>query len=213
MSPRLICAYARKYEPDWMVEDLRENMGWVDGFVELDQRDRVTELWSRREERVAELRRLAVEAGADWCLIIDPDERMEDGAESSVRRAIEGPPEIRYKFPFMELWTPDMYRVDGVWGRKTRRRLFHLHAPAGERVLLEDARIYHLKMIEPENRTLRRRVHKQANDWDNKRLGFDYLDDDRGLELRAIEPGRAFSPPYRRYEFSVPEELLEDGDG
>ena len=209
-AQRLVCAYARKYEPAFMVEDLRTNCGWVDDFVELDQSDRASELWSRRDERVFQLRRLAENAGADWCLIMDPDERLEDGAEQRIREVIAGDPGLRYTFPLLELWTPDTYRTDGTWGRKTRRRLFHLTEPMRRRVLLDDVRMYHLKMIEPANRALRARVHNQCNTWDNPRIGFDYLADEDGLELAPL-PGRGFTPPYRPYHFEVPEELLADG--
>jgi hypothetical protein len=205
---RLVCAYARKYEPQHLVDDLRRNMSWVDGFVELDQRDRTDELWSPRAERVAELRRLAEEAGADWCLIVDPDERMEDDAESYVRWAVGDDPSVRHTFPFKELWTSDEYRVDGVWGLKTRRRLFHLRAPMSARRLAW-ARIYHLKMIEPANRAVRAAVHGQANTWDNKSLGFDYLAQEEGLVTERVPAGRGYSPPYRPYRFEVPGELLQ----
>lgn len=211
MTQRLVCAYAHKYEPPWMIEDLRANLAWVDDFVALDQTDRATELWSRRDERVEQLRQLAVAAGADWCLIMDPDERFERSAEGEIRQAIEGDPTLRYRFPFLELFTPTEYRVDGVWGRKTRRRLFHLRSPMSRRVLLPDARIYHLKMIEPGNRALRARVHTQCNTWDNPNLGFDYLAEDAGAVLEPIPPGRDFQPPYRPYHFEVPTELLADG--
>lgn len=210
-GPRLICAYARKYEPDFMVDDLRANCGWVDDFVELDQRDRPDELWSRRDERVAELRRLAEVAGADWCLIMDPDERLEHSAEARIRQVIADDPTIRYTFPLLELFTPDLFRTDGPWGRKSRRRLFHLREPMSTRVRLEDVWMFHLKMIEPANRALRARVHNQCNTWDNPGLGFDYLADDRGAVLEPIPAGRGYSPPYRPYHFTVPEELLADG--
>lgn len=208
-GPRLICAYARKYEPQFMVDDLRTNCaGFVDGFVELDQRDRVDELWSQRSERVAELRRLATEAGADWCLIMDPDERLEDRAGPAIRSVIEEDPGWRYTFPLLELFAPDRYRTDGPWGRKSRRRLFHVREPMKARILLTHVRMYHLKQIEPANRELRARVHKQENTWDNPRLGFDYLADDGGMVLEPVEPGRGYSPPYRPYHFHVPERLL-----
>jgi len=37
---RIIAAFAYRYEPDWLIDDLRENLSWVDGFAELDDRDR-----------------------------------------------------------------------------------------------------------------------------------------------------------------------------
>jgi len=38
--PRIIAAFAYRYEPDWLIDDLREDLSWVDGFTELDDRDR-----------------------------------------------------------------------------------------------------------------------------------------------------------------------------
>lgn len=206
---RLVAGYAHKYEPAWLIEELRENLAWVDGFVTIDQTNRVDELWSVRAERVAELRRLGVEAGAEWMLIMDPDERLEDKAGRVIRKLIRNDPSLRFTFHFKELFTPTAYRTDGIWGRKTRRRLFHLHQPRNPRALI-DLNIYHLKHIEEGNGALRARVFEQANTWDNHRLGFDYLADSKGMVLEEISPGRGFTPPYTRpYVFTVPEHLLE----
>lgn len=204
---RLVVGYAHKYEPSWLIDDLRENLSWVDGFVSLDQTDRVDELWSPRAERVRALQDLGRKVGGEWMMIIDPDERLEDDAEARIRELIDGDPKRRFTFQFRELFTPTHYRIDGVWGSKTRRRLFHLRQARAPRVLV-DLNLYHLKHIEPENRALRARVHKQANTWDNHRLGFDYLADDKGMVLEEIPEGRGFQPAYRPYRFQVPEELM-----
>ena len=36
--PRIIAAFAYRYEPDWMIEQLRQNLSWVDGFAEIGAR-------------------------------------------------------------------------------------------------------------------------------------------------------------------------------
>lgn len=209
MSVRLVAGYAFKYEPDWLIEDLRENLSWVDGFVSLNQRDRTDELWSPRSERVAALQSLARDIGAEWMLIMDPDERLEDRAEVVVRALIEHDPKARFTFNFRELFSPTEYRVDGVWGQKTRRRLFHLSQLRAPRMRV-DLNIYHLKHIEPGNGALRSRVFQQANYWDNHRLGFEYLADEEGMVLESIPEGRGYRPAYDRpYRFEVPERLLD----
>lgn len=197
----LVVAYAVRYEPQWMVDQLLENVSWADQVVELDDRDRTEDLWRPRPERVALCRQLALDAGGDWCLILDPDERLEDNAEGPIREAIAGDPTTSWSLPMRELFTPTQWRVDGPWRNRWRRRLFHLHEPRERRRHLRGAAIYHLKMIEPENRVMRARVHGAVNTWDNRNRGFTYLADDDGMRLRSIEPGRGYSPPYRPYLF------------
>lgn len=205
MANKLTLAYARKYEPQHLVDELLQNMGWVDNVVCLDQRDRVDELWSNSDERVAELRRLAREAGALYCIIMAPEERMQDGAEAIIRNALlKKRAGSGFSFRLREMWTPTQYRSDGLWGDKRRRRITHLHLPEGERVNL-DCDIMHLKMIEPENRIVRAQVHTKANTWDNRKTGFDYMVQEEGLTLKDARP---FSPPYKEYRFTVPTHLL-----
>lgn len=200
--------YCRKYEPQHLVDELRANLAWADCFVERDERSQ-GELWSVRRERNQKLIRQArEESDADWFLLMDPDERMQNGAEDEIREATEGPIGFRYSFPLRELWTPDQYRTDGIWGQKTRRRLFHRTRPAPYRIFKLSSVMYHLKMIEPENRVLRAKVHNRANTWDNKKQGFDYLAEEAGLVLQQVLPHEGYYPPYTPYKFSVPEELL-----
>lgn len=201
-KPRIIAAFAYRYEPDWLIDQLRENLSWVDGFAELNDRDR-TEPWRVRSERSAELKRLALEMEPDWIYWTAPDERLEDRAGRVLRRLARRP-HGRYTFALREMWAPDAYRVDGVWGRKRRSR-FYRPGWRGAAARPLDLNIYHLKMIEPENRAERQRVHTLANTWDNRRRGFAYMTDERGLRLERIREGRGYSPPYRPYRFEVPE--------
>lgn len=41
---KLVAGCGWKYEPEWMIEDMKKNMPWVDEFVILDCRKR-DELW------------------------------------------------------------------------------------------------------------------------------------------------------------------------
>jgi hypothetical protein len=39
-------------------------------------------------------------------------------------------------------------------------------------------------------------------------VGYDYLDDEDGLELQEIPGGREFSPKYKKWKFKVPKKYL-----
>lgn len=192
--PRIIAAFAYRYEPDWMVEQLRENLSWVDGFAELNDRAR-TEPWGNTAERNAAVLAIAREMGAEWVYFTAPDERLQDGAEDVLRKLSRGR-HSKYRFHLREMWTPTHYRCDGDWGHRRRTRFYRLDTTDSSR--MADIEIAHLKMID--NRAERARVHSRYNTWDNKSRGFDYMTDERGLELA---PARPFSPPYRPYEFRV----------
>lgn len=202
---KLVAAFAYRYEPDWLVDQLRENLAWVDGFAELNTRGR-SDVWMPRNERVDQLQAICRDMGADWVLHLDPDERLERRAEAVIRKALERPKYDRYAVHLRELWTPTEYRVDGIWRKKWRRRLYRLgcdpNAPIGKLRL----NLYHLSTAVPENRTIRRRIHTDHNTWDNKARHdrFGYLDDDRGLRLVRIPASRGFDPPYREYLKAVP---------
>ena len=197
---RIIAAFAYRYEPDWLIDDLRENLSWVDGFAELDDRDR-SDMWSVRKDRTHRLMEIARAMEPDWIFYTAPDERLEDRAARVLRRLARRP-HGRYSFALREMWAPNAYRVDGVWGRKRRSRFYRPGWRGGAARPL-DLNIYHLKMIEPANRAERARVHTLANTWDNRGRGFDYMLDERGLRLEQIPEGRGFSPPYRPYRFDV----------
>lgn len=197
---KIVAAFAYRYEPEWLVDQLRENLSWVDGFAELDTRGR-SDVWMPRGERVAELQRIAKGMGADWILHLDPDERLEDGAEAKLREVAESGPG-RCSLRMRELWTPDAWRSDGVWGDRWRRRFYHVGHEAAE-IQQIDVTIYHLKMIEPANRAERARVHTAHNTWDNRSRGFGYMTDESQLTLEPVPAGRGYSPPYKPYAFEV----------
>jgi hypothetical protein len=198
--PRIIAAFAYRYEPDWLIDQLRENLSWVDGFAEYNDRDR-TDLWSVRKERTQALMEIALSMEPDWILWTAPDERLEDRGAAVLRRLAAAGDHGRYTLRLREMWTPNAYRVDGVWGRKRRSRFFRPADKTGRCGV--DLNIYHLKMIEPGNRAERARVHTLANTWDNRSRGFAYMTNERRLRLQRIPRGRGFSPPYRPYVFDL----------
>lgn len=195
----IVAGFCFRYEPDWLIDQLLENVAWMDGHVSVDTRNDPRP-WIPKAERIAAI--LDKARDADWLFEIDPDERLEPDAEPVLRGAAEeGPDWLRVRL--REMWTPTAYRVDRRWGKKTRGRFRHLSVtrrPRNARLL--DVNLYHLKMIEPENRAERRRVHSTWNRWDNGGR-FAYLTNEQGLKLEEIPEGRGYVPAYRRWEFKV----------
>lgn len=215
MTARVVAVAAHRYEPDWMVDDLRENVAWCDDLILLDTRgdDRV---WVPRVERVDRLLADALVAGADFVLYMDVDERIQDGAEPILRAIADawrpGLP-FAFRFRLRELYTADRYRIDGTWGRKTRRRFFHLPSrladPDTRPEMLERPVLYHLKHIEPGNGERRAQLHDAHNTWDRAGRdggeGFGYLADEDGAKFATVPAGHGYSPPHTRpFVFHVP---------
>jgi hypothetical protein len=153
---------------------------------------------------------------ADWLLGIDADERVERDfrrrADAEIASAeAAGAPALWV--PFRELWdAPDRVRMDGIWASKRKACLFRadrnhrfddrrVHAiwapwpPSGDDYPEADLRLYHLRMIEPADRRARVERYRRIDpDHRWQEIGYDYLTDERGLELREPEPGRDYQP-------------------
>lgn len=222
---RLTAIYARRDEPDELIDGLRQNLAWVDRIIEVETPR--TGPWPHEGRLNAHKRELLAAAGAGWCLFVDPDERIEDRAAQLVPTILaDASRRTIFTFPFREMWTLTHWRCDGAWGTKgDRKRLFHLHAgqtfpnkpihcqPVPQHSRLSRVRLpvfmYHLKMIEPANRAARARAYLDADPAGRWLNGGDWshLADEGGLELAEIEPGRGFSPPYRQgsYSFQAPD--------
>jgi hypothetical protein len=190
---RLVAVFGIKWEPQWLVDDLMENLApHVDDFAIVDCRDRTHEFWIHEHEYRLLQRKALEEKGAEWAFVTSPDERVTPDFSDHVRPLIdawEAQDRIRRNgrvrrghlppigvFPLLEMWTPTQARVDGIWGRKTRPRLYRLlpgqtyqdkrlqSVPhpvdrAYPRVTLPTPLI-HLKNIEPENREARARAYE-----------------------------------------------------
>src|SRR5690606_16868796 len=62
-----------------------------------------------------------------------------------------------------------------------------------------DVNLYHLKMIEPENRVRRAELFNRLDPEKRfQKIGYDYLADETGMRLEAIPAGREFAPAYRK---------------
>ena len=226
----LTAIYARRDEPQELIDGLLQNLHWVDRVIEVPTP--TSGPWPHEGALNAHKRELLAAAGAGWCLFIDPDERIEDRAAELVPPILEAANRNTvFTFPFREMWTPTQWRCDGMWGCKgDRKRLFYLRhglrfpnkpihcqpVPMGSRLhrLRLPVFLYHLKMIEPANRRERARAYLDADPAGRWLQGGDWsqLYDETELELADIEEGRGFSPAYRlgSYIFQAPE---RDGEG
>lgn len=184
----------------------------VDGWVSYD--DRAGEgVFSNEVRRRTMLLHAAREAGAAWALAVDPDERFESALAGEIGRMVQTEDASAYTFALREMYSPEHYRVDGVWGQKRQARLLSLGkgivAPAGDLHLswasfipnprLRDTNynLYHLKMITPERRSARAALYKHLDPGGSmQRIGYDYLADDTGAELERIADGRHYHPPH-----------------
>lgn len=205
-----------KYDKDY-IEDLKSNLkGLVDEFiVKFDEHG---DFWKHEGKYREDMVRQAEEQQADYVIVIDPDERLEKKAVKKLRRLMEQHlgKRVMYEFNFRELYTPNTYRVDGVWGSKERVMAFAvfadskysprlLHAPRepmseGFERIKTGWNVYHLKHIKPELRANRRDVYN-ALDPDKKfnAPGYDYLNDEEGMELKKVPFARMYKPAYRDY--------------
>jgi glycosyltransferase involved in cell wall biosynthesis len=155
--------------------------------------------------------------GAEWLVCLDADERVERDFRARAERVIRRGGRLglsAFAVRLRELWgSPDRYRVDDVWGRKAPVRLFeartdhefderplHSHkAPLQARGVrgafpVADLEVYHLRMIDPQDRAARRKRYEEADPDARWQLdhGYAYLTDESGLELRPIAPARRF---------------------
>ena len=213
---RLIAVYGRRHEPQWLIDDMVANLSpWVDDIVCVDDRERaLTEAWGHEGRFRARQREAAMAAGADWILVVDPDERLEDRAGEVIRPLLGGPDTL-YRLTLREMFTPTSYRIDGKWGLFRRTRLYRarpgqtmsakpIHAPpvpvlSGMPKVDLDVNLYHLKMIEPANRLARARAYARAESQHGvRRRPWGALAQSIGMRLQPIPAGRGFSPGYTR---------------
>jgi len=223
-----VAACGFRYDAE-LVPDFKENLeGVVDQVILMDDRGHDS-LWRNEHEYRLKIRKLALDAGADWLYITSPDERIQKGAAKQIRRLVEENDDVIIEFNLRELWTPDRYRTDGIWGRKKRYRLYPLKP--GQKyctnkiqasafpikkdgsplypIVRSNLDIFHLKMINPANRVARAEVFKKL-DPNNKyqEIGYDYLHDEAGLKTQTISRGKMYHPPYKGYDFKVPEKYM-----
>lgn len=216
-EPMVIAIFSFRYDIG-LVSGLIENISpSIHGYVSLDDRDALEVLTNEADRQLA-LYRAAEEMGANWIFVVDPDERYEDTLVEIMQflTTEEGP--VVWTMNCREMFNDTQYRYDGIWSNRARQRLFPCHPgmePGTDRLHANWTRnahklpvkasgidFYHLRMATPERRALRRRLYAASDParvFQN--IGYDYLDDERGMQLRTVPTGRKFTPAH-----------VEDGD-
>ena len=170
-----------------------------------------------------ELLKKAKELGADWILALDPDERFETRFLQNLRDIVESSDDDTvYGLYFRALWNSyDQFRVDGIWGTRTRYCLFPLNRELvyevdrkklhyrwypdsllGHEILL-DYEMYHLKSVLSEARVKRAALYNSLDPHKiYQSIGYDFLVDEDGMTLQKILPGHEYDyetvPSYLR---------------
>jgi hypothetical protein len=210
--PRILAAFSYRYDAH-LVPDLLENIrAATHGFVAWDDRSAGATL-SDEPTRRSRLVMAARELGADWLLAPDPDERFEQGFAQWLPDLLAEGDRTLWLFTLREMFKPTEYRIDGAWGAKSVLRLFPVAAagvdPAAalhgrwvadqEGYRQRDSRInlYHLRMASPARRQLRRDLYAASDPGRRfQPIGYDYLNDERGMVLEPLPPRRGFLPPF-----------------
>lgn len=210
VKPRVLAVFSYRYDAHLVPALLANIEPMVDGWISYDDR-KGKGLFSNEIRRRVALLFAARNAGASWALAVDPDERFETRFSKEIPRLIEDPDVSAYTFALREMYTPDHYRVDGVWGQKRQPRLLSLRrgitSPKGdlhlpwsrfipEPVLRDvDINLYHLKMISPERRKARAALYEHMDpEHRMQSIGYVYLADDQGMKLERILKDREYLP-------------------
>lgn len=182
----------------------------VDGWVSFDDRGSA-DVFSHEVHRRTALLSAAHDLGANWALAIDPDERFESALAAELARLTSRDGSCAYTFPLREMYAPDQYRIDGVWGQKRQARLLSLGqgvvSPPGNLHLSwasfipepalhdTDFNLYHLKMITAERRAARAALYRHLDPSNQSQsFGYDYLADEEGAQFERIPLGREYHP-------------------
>lgn len=220
MYPKIVAAYSRRYEPQWLIDELEENLKWCDDIVCYDDRGRDPDDLDWNENlRYTTLHRMAGEKGASHVIMIAPDERLADNSEQVLKQAIDEYPGQFFVVKVLELYEPKKYRSDGQWGQFKQSRIYPwlpgqqfmdrpLHnsgcpyMPSLEYLTYIDLYLYHLKPIVRENPARRVAAYKaiDPDELCSDHVAYDWIVDDSTLELTDIPVG--YTPEHEgRYEW------------
>ncbi len=208
--PRVLAVFSFRYDAHLVPALVQNITPIVDGWLAYDDRAS-NALYSNEVRRRAMLLRAARNAGADWALAVDPDERFETGLAGAMEALIADTAATAHTFALRELYAPDTYRVDGLWGDKRQDRLLCLKdgviEPKGDlhlpwvsfipkpRVAHTPFDLYHLKMIAPERRQARAALYKHLDPAARmQKIGYDYLTDETGAAFERIPQGKGYLP-------------------
>jgi hypothetical protein len=211
--PRVVGVFSFRYDAHLVPALIANIEPFVDGWIAYDDRG-ATDIFSNETQRRTALLHAAREAGAAWALAVDPDERFEAALADKMVTLLDHAEARAHTFPVREMYAPDRYRIDGVWGVKRQARLLSLSegvvTPPGDlhlpwSTLIPNAHLhhteinlYHLKMITAERREARAALY---NHLDPNRvmqsIGYDYLADNTGAEFETMAADRAYFPPHQ----------------
>lgn len=211
-TPRILAIYSFRFDAHLVPAMLKNVEPLVDGWIGYDDRDSADDVISAEVSRRLVLLQAARDAGAEWVLAVDPDERCETRVRRMIPSLLDGEANV-YSLALREMYTPTKYRVDGVWGAKRQARLLRIseglvteplqeayHQPwtaflPDPRMRQLDANLYHLKMITSERRRARAALYTALDpEHRMQAIGYDYLADDTGLTLERIPFGRGYRP-------------------
>jgi hypothetical protein len=210
--PFVLAVFSFRYDVH-LVPDMLANIDpLIDGWVSFDDRAS-SALFSDEPARRHALLVAARDAGAQWVLAVDPDERFEASLTSAMPTLLAAQGTIAYSFANREMYDTEHYRIDGLWGKKTQTRLFrmsddivpsptplhslwHYMIPNAE-VRDSGFNIYHLKMISSTRRRARADLYNHLDP--NRQfqpIGYDYLADEQNAVFEKIPESRGYQPPH-----------------
>ena len=216
-KPKIIAATYYKFDKDYL-EDYKKNLApLVDDFLLVEDKNAgfMYDEGNFRKRLIDQAKNM----GADWIVVLDPDERLEKSAPRKLRKMIieNHGKKVMFKLNFRELYESNKYRHDGEWGKKIRIPIFpilidniysnqKLHTPkqplnSDYEIIDTNLNIYHLKHIKSELRNHRKELYEKLDpNHKFQTIGYDYLDDDTGMELKKIPSLRMYKPKYRNYK-------------
>ncbi len=209
----MLALFSFRYDAH-LVPDLIANIrSMVDGWVAYDDRS-ATELMTNEIRRRLLLLDAARGLGADWVLLLDPDERIEREGDERIRQITSQPkkPAI-WGFRLREMYAPNWSVERWDLEAETPVQLFPLldgqvfpdkplHSAFYPREREYERRrtglnLYHLKMITRDRRVARRDLYKHLDpNAVYQTIGYDYLAEDDGAVLEKIKKRRQFMPPH-----------------
>ncbi len=226
---KIVAVISRRFEPDYLIEELHQNLSWVDEIICYDDRGRdPDDLDWNEHQRYTQLHEWAGQANADYVIATAPDERLSKRSEEVIRNAVEKSlmrkSDTFFCIPALELYTPTQYRSDGDWATSIQCRIYPWHHDQeftnlplhnlcvpihrGVSELLIPANAYHLKHIEHQNILNRIESFKRVDPEGKYSLygdGYEYLADEDGLELTTIPEREMYEPLYtNKYIYEEP---------
>ena len=224
-SPKIVVSTGWRFEPEYMLEDWKTNTSWFDGQIIYDDRERDSaDRWIDESFLYTELRRMALEQGADWIAHISIDERLDLNAETIIRERINYLKRTTLRLPVKELYTPTSYRDNKGFWQHEESRIYPLlednvysdvpfHNPIAPlrehdrfmQLMSIPVNIYHQKMIEPSSRENRVKIYNEVDPTASLIVlnEYEYLTNEDNIILKEIEKPYGYIPPYRTFKYET----------